>query len=58
MPPSAPLGSSAGDVAVQGGRRSLLDGHPEPKGPALKTDVGGASRASQIAARRGDIPGA
>lgn len=46
MSPSAALGSTAGHVTAQTGRRSLSDCHPEPKGLALKIDVGGASRAS------------
>lgn len=46
MSPSAPLGSNVGDVTAQRGHRSLLDCHPEPKGPARSVNVGGASWAS------------
>lgn len=58
MSPSAALGSTAGHVTAQTGRRSLSDCHPEPKGPALKIDVGGASRASakRCPALRGTHP--
>lgn len=58
MSPSAALGSTARHVTAQTGRRSLSDCHPEPKGPALKIDVGGASRASakRCPALRGTHP--
>lgn len=58
MSPSAALGSTAGHVTAQTGRRSLSDCHPEPKGPALKIDVDGASRASakRCPALRGTHP--